>query len=197
MPGSHHLLSSLVLPEISRCLWCARSALERMDFDLSSLISSSLNSSYQYFSMQKFFETLQWKMQRTFLLLSTQEQWKQVPIKLCKPWAVAGAAAGRHLAGAAIWKQRSSPGTGLWWGGHARQPLPTSTVPPACSQQWICSPGLQASGPHSKLVEMDTTAGSRHIIQCPHFPKYSNCFRSLCLFQPWKLPMLILCSKKH
>jgi len=46
-------------------------------------------------------------------------------------------------------------------------------------------PGLQASGPHSKSVERDSTAGSRHSIQCPCFPKHSNCFRSLCFFQPW------------
>lgn len=67
MPGSHHLLSSLVLPEISRCLWCARrSTLERVGFDLSSLISSFLNSSYQYFSMQKFLKPFSGKCKRPF-----------------------------------------------------------------------------------------------------------------------------------
>lgn len=59
----------------------------------------------------------------------------------------------------------------------------------------FCCPGLQASDPHSKLAEKDTTTGSRHIMQGPCFQKYSNCLRSLCVFQSWKLPVLILRCK--
>lgn len=72
---------------------------------------------------------------------------------------------------------------------------PPAQSPPAAHHAGFCCPGLQASDPCSKLAERDTTTGSRHIIQGPCFQKYSNCFRSLCVFQPWKLPVLILRCK--
>lgn len=72
---------------------------------------------------------------------------------------------------------------------------PPAQSPPAAPHCGFWGPGLQASGPHSKLAERDTTTGSRHIIQGPCFQKYSKCFRSLWVFQPWKLPLLILCCK--
>ena len=99
-------------------------------FSSRSLISAFLNSLYHYLSLSAKFL---WNpsvenAKDPSLLPSTQEQWKQVPSKLCKPWAAPGAAAGRGC-GRSCHLETSSPGTGLCQGSRARQPLPTSTVP--------------------------------------------------------------------
>lgn len=71
----------------------------------------------------------QQKMQRTFLC--------------CPPPSSNESSANHELslellqAGAAIWKHRPSPGTGLCWDSCARQLLPTSTVPTFCSAPWL------------------------------------------------------------
>ena len=148
--------------------------MERRGFDVSSLISSSLNSPYQYFLAlcKSSLKPFNRKCKGPFSVALHPGAMKAGPIKLCKPRAVAGAAAGRGSGRSCRLETEVQP-----W----RWPVPGRLCQAAPAHQHdphlpahhtgFCCPGLQASGPHSKLVERDSTAGSRHIIQCPVFQK--------------------------
>lgn len=119
-------------------------------------------------------------MQRTFLCCPHPGAMKSGPIKLCKPWAVAGAAAGRASSGIRRLETEIQP----WRWPVPRQlcrAAPAHSTVPTCLLTTVAFvvQDCRLSGPHSKWVESDSTAGSRHIIQRPHSPKYSDGFRSL------------------
>lgn len=143
--------------------------MERRGFELSPLISSSLNSPYQYLPLSaKLFETLQQKTQRTFLCYppprSNESRSHQAvqTISCCWSyhkqglrWELPFGRRDPALACAAV----AVPGSS----SHQHSPhLPVR-------HSGFCCPGLQASGPCDKLVERGSTAECRHTVQCPPF----------------------------